>query len=291
MAVEPHMGVAPRIDPSAFVHEAATVIGDVVVGREASIWPGAVLRGDFGRIEVGARTSIQDGAVLHGAGEQTTIGDDCLIAHCAFVEEAVIESRCLVGIGARVLNGTVMRSGAVVAAGAVVTGGLEIPSGYRAQGVPAALVRSSAPGAEYIERGVRAYADKIREYRRERERRPQAVTDLPRLRPVEGHHQPSPFYLTSDMFGGLDFELAGVEISDLVGRPVADAHTHTFDEIYVLFSRAPGDATIEITAGDVVERLVSPGAFLVPAGTPHHFVTLAAAPGSFLFGILRGAPR
>lgn len=121
-------------------------------------------------------------------------------------------------------------------------------------------------------------------------RRPEAITDLPRMRPVEGHHAPSPFYLTSDMFGGLDFEMAGVEISELVGRAVADAHTHTLDEIYILFSRKPGEATIEITAGDVVQRLVSPGAFLVPAGVPHRFITVEAAPGSFLFGILRGAP-
>jgi carbonic anhydrase/acetyltransferase-like protein (isoleucine patch superfamily) len=113
--------LVPRIDPTAWVHPAATVVGDVEIGPESSIWPGAVLRGDFGAIRVGARTSIQDNAVLHAApSAPTVVGDECVIAHLAFIETAVVEDRCLVGVAAVVLPGACLRPGAVAAAGAVL---------------------------------------------------------------------------------------------------------------------------------------------------------------------------
>ena len=88
----------PTIDPSAFVHPQATIIGDVTIGAESSVWPHAVLRGDASRIVVGARTSIQDGAVIHCTGEnETRIGDDCVIGHLVHMEGCTIEDCCLVG--------------------------------------------------------------------------------------------------------------------------------------------------------------------------------------------------
>lgn len=149
----------PAIDPTAWVHPDATVIGEVEIGPGSSIWPGAVLRGDFGAIRVGARTSIQDNAVLHAAPDgPTLVGDECVIAHLAFIESAVVEDLCLVGVAAVVLPGSVLRRGAVAAAGAVLAGALEVPAGYRAVGVPARAVPSDHPDVEYIARGASSYA-------------------------------------------------------------------------------------------------------------------------------------
>ena len=95
----------PDIAPTAFVHPEATVIGSVTIGEESSIWPQAVLRGDYGKIVVGARTSIQDGAVVHCTAElDTFIGDDCVVGHLAHLECCVVEDGSLVGTGSVVLH-------------------------------------------------------------------------------------------------------------------------------------------------------------------------------------------
>src|ERR671939_574083 len=89
---------APRVEPTAYVHPTAQLIGDVVVHAEASVWPGAVLRADLNRIEVGEGSSVQDNAVLHPmAGEPTTIGRDCVVGHLAHLEGVVIEDAVLIG--------------------------------------------------------------------------------------------------------------------------------------------------------------------------------------------------
>src|SRR5262249_60003683 len=103
----------PEIAPSAFVHPEATVIGDVTIGDESTIWPQAVLRGDYGKIVVGARTSIQDGAVIHCTEElDTFIGDDCVVGHLAHLECCVVEDGALVGTGSVVLHRALVQSGA-----------------------------------------------------------------------------------------------------------------------------------------------------------------------------------
>jgi mannose-6-phosphate isomerase-like protein (cupin superfamily) len=118
------------------------------------------------------------------------------------------------------------------------------------------------------------------------------VTDeergLPVLRHVEGHHRPAPFYLTADMFGGLPVELVAAEVSGLVDRPLAEVHRHTVPEIYVLLSRTPGEAEIEVELEGQLHKVVSPGVFMVPAGARHRFVTRRAAPGSYCLGVLIG---
>lgn len=111
---------------------------------------------------------------------------------------------------------------------------------------------------------------------------------VPELHTITGHHQPAPFYLTADMFGGLPVEVVAAELSELVGRPVADRHTHEIDEVYLLLSPTQGAAVIEIDAGGAVHRLRSPGAFLVPTGTEHRFVTVQAERGSLCLGVLIG---
>lgn len=130
----------PRIDPSAFVHPDAVVIGHVEIGPESTLWPGAVLRGDYGDIYVGARTSVQDGAVVHATADLATrIGSECVIGHLAHLEGCTVEDRALIGSGAVVLHRAVVRGGALVGAGAVVTNGTEVPAGAMALGVPATV--------------------------------------------------------------------------------------------------------------------------------------------------------
>ncbi|MFB4302344.1 gamma carbonic anhydrase family protein [Actinomadura sp. NTSP31] len=128
----------PDIHPTAYVHPAATVIGSVTLGEGATVWPGAVLRGDYGSITVGARTSVQDGTVVHTTEEwPTVIGADCVVGHNAHLEGCVVEDRCLIGSGSVVLNRVRVETRAVVGAGAVVTEGAVVPSEHTALGVPA----------------------------------------------------------------------------------------------------------------------------------------------------------
>ena len=112
----------PSIDPTAFVHPDAVVIGDVTIGPESTVWPTAVLRGDHGRIVVGAQTSVQDGTVVHCTADTSTpiIGDRCVVGHNAHLEGCTIEDDCLVGSGSVVLHRVVVRRGALVGATAMV---------------------------------------------------------------------------------------------------------------------------------------------------------------------------
>jgi hypothetical protein len=117
-------------------------------------------------------------------------------------------------------------------------------------------------------------------------RTPVVQRGLPVFRQIPGHYGPTPFLLTADMLGGQGIEIAGGEIGDKVGRPVAAPHTHEVPEIYLLLSPDPGGAVIEVIAGGERYELASPAAMLIPAGTVHHFVTRKAQPGSYCLGIL-----
>lgn len=157
----------PSIDPDAFVHPEAVVIGDVRIGAGSSIWPGAVLRGDYGTIMVGERTSIQDGAVVHAVAEfPTVVGSDCVIGHLAHLEGCVIHDRALVGSGAVVLHRATVGSGATVAAGAVVRNRTEVPEGALAVGVPA-TIKPGASDREAIALGAALYVENGQRYRRD----------------------------------------------------------------------------------------------------------------------------
>ncbi|TQN42761.1 carbonic anhydrase/acetyltransferase-like protein (isoleucine patch superfamily) [Blastococcus colisei] len=158
-------GVAPEVHPSAWVHPEATVIGRVHIGPEASIWPQAVLRGDYGEIRVGARTSIQDGTVLHTTAEwPTVIGHDCVVGHLAHLEGCTVGNRCLVGSNSVVLNRVVIGDGSLVGAGALVAEGSAIPPDHRALGIPA-RVRPGAGIAAHMDDAVAAYVENARRYR------------------------------------------------------------------------------------------------------------------------------
>jgi carbonic anhydrase/acetyltransferase-like protein (isoleucine patch superfamily) len=155
----------PDIHPDAFVHPDATVIGSVVIGAESSVWPRAVLRGDYGLITVGSRTSIQDGSVIHATQEfATAIGDDCVIGHLVHIECCTIENAALVGSGSIVLHRAVVRTNALVGAAALVPNGMEVPSGAMALGVPAKLRLDSVTPDMIVENAVQ-YVRNAREYR------------------------------------------------------------------------------------------------------------------------------
>ena len=157
----------PEIDPSAYIAPEAVVIGSVRIGAEASVWPGAVLRGDDGEIVIGARTSVQDGAVLHTTPfSPTTVGADCVIGHLAHLEGCTVHDGALIGSGSVVLHNAVVESVALVGAGAVVTNDMVVPSGAMALGVPAKL-REGVVTPELIEMGVRSYVDRAKRYRTE----------------------------------------------------------------------------------------------------------------------------
>jgi carbonic anhydrase/acetyltransferase-like protein (isoleucine patch superfamily) len=155
----------PDIDPTAFVHPDAVVIGSVTIGAESSIWPGAVLRGDDGVIRIGARTSIQDNSVLHTTpADPTVVGDECVIGHIVHLEGCTIESGVLIGNGSIVLHRAVVGSGAIVAANAVVLDDTVVPPGALAVGVPA-VIKPDRARREMIEAGVASYLAKAARYR------------------------------------------------------------------------------------------------------------------------------
>jgi carbonic anhydrase/acetyltransferase-like protein (isoleucine patch superfamily) len=132
--------LVPEIHESAFVHPDATVIGRVVLGPEASVWPQAVIRGDYGTISVGARSNVQDGAVLHATADlDTTVGEEVVIGHLAHLEGCTIHDRALVGVGSAVLHRAIVHTGATVGAGAVITNDMVVPAAALAVGVPAAI--------------------------------------------------------------------------------------------------------------------------------------------------------
>jgi hypothetical protein len=114
------------------------------------------------------------------------------------------------------------------------------------------------------------------------------ITELPIPLAVAGHREPAPFYLTSEMFGGLPIQLAGGELSALVGKPVAAPHTHEVDELYLLVSPNRGGARIEVLLDGQRHELTSPAVMRIPAGSEHCFLTLEAEVGSYCFGVLIG---
>jgi carbonic anhydrase/acetyltransferase-like protein (isoleucine patch superfamily) len=142
-------GLAPRVAATAWIAPTATLVGDVLVEDDASVWYGAVLRADFGPIIVRRGANIQDGSVLHGGSDPvTTIGAGATVGHLCVVHGAVVGAEALIGNGATVLDGAVVGARALVAAGATVQPGMEVPEGMLAGGVPARILGRLTPGAK-----------------------------------------------------------------------------------------------------------------------------------------------
>jgi carbonic anhydrase/acetyltransferase-like protein (isoleucine patch superfamily) len=161
-------GKTPEIARSAFLAETCSVIGDVVIGEESSIWYGTVIRGDVMPIRIGARTSIQDNAVVHVTSDfsGTIIGSDCTVGHAAIIHACTVEDFCLIGMGSIILDGARIGTGSLVGAGALVTPGTDIPPGSLVVGSPAKVKRPlNEKEREQIAYGAQHYVELTRRYR------------------------------------------------------------------------------------------------------------------------------
>ena len=154
----------PQVAEGAFVAPNASIVGAVELGSESSVWFGAVLRGDLGRIVIGEGSCVQDNAVIHAAdGLPTIIGANVTVGHAAMLEGCVVEDGAVISMGAIVLQRARIGSGALVAAGSVVREGQEIPAGIVAAGVPA-VVKKQVDGSS--RRWIESAAAEYRELRR-----------------------------------------------------------------------------------------------------------------------------
>ncbi|MCF7804349.1 MAG: gamma carbonic anhydrase family protein [Candidatus Marinimicrobia bacterium] len=165
--IRPFDGKTPQIGNKAFVASSAEVIGDVLIGKESSIWFQSVLRGDINSIRIGERTNLQDGTIVHVDFEKysTHIGNEVTIGHRATIHGCKVQDRCLIGMSATVLSGAVVETGAIVAAGAIVRENQTVPARTLVAGVPAKPVRE-VTDAEWdtIINSARHYVDYARKY-------------------------------------------------------------------------------------------------------------------------------
>ena len=165
MAVYALGELEPQIDPTAYVHPLAVVIGNVELGPEASVWPCAVLRGDDGIIRIGARSNVQDAAVIHCTPQHPTIvGDGCTIGHQAHLEGCTVHDGSLIGVGAVVMHDARIGPHALVGANATVTAGTVVPENAMALGTPA-RVRENALASGHNRRNADVYAARGHHYR------------------------------------------------------------------------------------------------------------------------------
>jgi carbonic anhydrase/acetyltransferase-like protein (isoleucine patch superfamily) len=160
-------GKSPKIASSAFVSEAAYIVGDVEIGENSNIWPGAVIRADFGKITIGKNTSIEDNCVIHGATD-VAIGDNAIIGHGAVVHCRSIGSNVLVGNNATLLNGAEIGDFCIIGAGSVVAQETKIAEKSVAIGVPARIKgQLSQEQVVQLKLGSDIYADLGRQYKQQ----------------------------------------------------------------------------------------------------------------------------
>jgi carbonic anhydrase/acetyltransferase-like protein (isoleucine patch superfamily) len=142
----PCKGILPKLHETVYVEESASVIGDVEVGADSSLWFNSVVRGDVNYIRIGERTNIQDNCTLHVTKGTfpLILGDDITVGHNGVLHGCVIEDRCLIGMGAIVLDGALIGADSIIAAGALVTEGMKVLPGSLVMGLPARFVRKLA---------------------------------------------------------------------------------------------------------------------------------------------------
>jgi carbonic anhydrase/acetyltransferase-like protein (isoleucine patch superfamily) len=149
-SIRSHRGISPQLGQRVYIDSAATVIGDVCLGDDASVWPGAVIRGDMHSIRIGARSNVQDNAVLHIThasdfnpnGWPLTIGEDVVIGHRAVLHGCTVGNRILIGNGAIVNDGAIIEDEVIVGAGCMVPPGKTLESGFVYVGNPCKQLRA-----------------------------------------------------------------------------------------------------------------------------------------------------
>lgn len=157
----------PQIDPSAFIADNALVIGDVQIGEDASVWFGSILRGDVNHIRIGARTNIQDATVIHVSSKThaTILEDEITVGHRVTLHGCHVESGCLIGIGAILLDGVRVGRNSLVAAGSLLTPGIQIPPNSLVMGSPAKIKRQLTPEElAYLEKSWQSYVELKKHY-------------------------------------------------------------------------------------------------------------------------------
>ncbi|HSI22215.1 MAG TPA: gamma carbonic anhydrase family protein [Methylophilaceae bacterium] len=144
-----YQGIAPQIGPGVYIHSGAYVIGDVVLGEDVSVWPGAVIRGDVNHIRIGAGSNIQDASVLHVShksswepdGSPLIIGNNVTVGHKVILHGCAIADECLIGMGSIIMDKVIIESRVLVGAGSLVPEGRVLESGHLYLGSPARKVR------------------------------------------------------------------------------------------------------------------------------------------------------
>ena len=164
--IRPFNERTPVIDPSAYVDQSAQIIGDVVVGRESSVWMNVVIRGDVNHIRIGARSNIQDLTMVHVMRDThpTTVGDEVTIGHSAVIHGCTIDDRVLVGMAAVLLNGVTIGRDCIIAAGSLLPEGMNVPARSLVMGRPGKVKRALSD--EEVAK-IRWYADNYVAYRLE----------------------------------------------------------------------------------------------------------------------------
>ena len=176
MGIRPFQDKAPALGERVYVDPASTVIGDVTLGDDCSLWPGAVVRGDMHRIRVGARTSIQDNSVIHTThdgpyspgGYPTSIGNEVTVGHSVTMHGCVIHDRVLIGIGACVLDNAIVESNVIIGAGSLIPPGKKLESGYLYFGSPCRQARPlNEKEITFFEYTAKYYVNLKNEHRKE----------------------------------------------------------------------------------------------------------------------------
>ena len=160
-------GTAPKIHESVFIADTATVIGDVEIGEDSSVWFGSVIRGDVNYIRIGARTNIQDMTMIHVSSKThtTVLEDEITVGHRVTLHGCHIESRCLIGIGAIVMDGVRVGNNSLVGAGSLLTPGTQIPPRSLVLGAPAKVKRELTDDEiKYLDRSWQNYTELKKHY-------------------------------------------------------------------------------------------------------------------------------
>lgn len=161
-------GMSPKIDPSAFICEGVKIIGDVTIGKDASLWYNVVARGDVHWIKIGEGTNIQDLSMLHVTNQRfpLEIGNFVSVGHSVTLHGCTVKDHCLIGIGANVLDGALVNSHCLVAAGTLVREGFEVPEGTLIAGVPGKVIRDlTSEEIEKVNKNAYNYIKYVAEFR------------------------------------------------------------------------------------------------------------------------------
>lgn len=169
--IKPFNGKKPKIAKSALVSEAACVIGDVEIGENVSVWPGAVIRGDLGKITIGKGTVVEDNSVIHSGSPKTLIreviiGDEVHIGHGAVVNGHKVGNNVLIGMNATILHDAEIGNSCIIGANCLVSEGMEVPDNSFVVGVPGKIKGKVAPGQSFwVTQAPRNYADLVKRYK------------------------------------------------------------------------------------------------------------------------------